>query len=283
MVKKKRNPVIAGVLSLVFPGLGQLYNGQLKKGIMFFCADYVLPTLLILIGIHRQLPGLIAVVLFMTGLWVFIIAEAIFTARKKREVVLKPYNKWYVYLLIILLAAVTYMIPRDFYTHKILGFSAAKIPTQGMKPTLEVGDRIIIDTKYFKKNVLQRGDLIVFRFPEDLTKDFLKRVIALEGEKIEIRDKQVYINDEPISEEYIFDIDDKSLSKLEDDYYYDDSKKDNFGPEVVPVGHCFVLGDNRDNSYDSRYWGYLPVENIKGKPLYVYWAKDKSRIGLKIE
>jgi signal peptidase I len=142
-----------------------------------------------------------------------------------------------------------------------------------MEPTLFIGDYLIADFKYFKKNELQRGDLVLFRYPEDPTKVFVKRVIALEGEKIEIKDRQVYINGEAIPESY----------KVHKDTNIYDAIRDNFGPELVPSDHCFVLGDSRDNSYDSRNWGFLPVSNIKGKPLYIYWAKDKNRIGEKID
>jgi signal peptidase I len=284
MERKKRYPIIAAVLSLVTPGLGQLYNGQLKKGIIFFGAGFVLPVLLFLIGIQRQFPGLIALILFMTCLWVFIIGEAFFTALRKKEVVLKPYNKWYVYILIILLISGTYMIPWGDIAYKIFRFSPFKIATGAMEPALESGDYLIADLKYFKENEIQRGDLVVFKFPQDPSKDFVKRIIAMEGEKIEIRDKQVYINDEPISGEFKIPKDDKIESKPEDEfYYYDISKRNSFGPEIVPAGYCFVLGDNRANSYDSRYWGFLPLSHIKGKSLYVYWSKDKSRIGLKIK
>jgi signal peptidase I len=142
-----------------------------------------------------------------------------------------------------------------------------------MEPTLSIGDYLIADFKYFKKNELQRGDLVLFQYPKDPTKVFIKRVIALEGEKIEIKNKQVYINDEAIPESY----------KVHKGVNLYDAIRDNFGPALVSSDHCFVLGDNRDNSMDSRFWGFLPLRNIKGKPLYIYWAKDKNRIGIKIQ
>jgi len=86
------------------------------------------------------------------------------------------------------------------------------------------------------------------------------------------RDKQVYINDEALLESDV----------VRDDVNRDVATRDNFGPELVPPNHCFVLGDNRDNSMDSRFWGSLPLRNVKAKPLYIYWAKDKSRIGKKL-
>jgi signal peptidase I len=275
MKEKKRIPVIAAVLSLVAPGLGQLYNGQILKGIIFFLAILLIPTILFLAGLQSQFLGLAAILVFTFCLWLFVIVEAFFAAKRKKEVVLKGYNKWYLYLLIILLVNGTYFIPRDFtedFASGVLGFRVYRIPAGSMEPTLLIGDYLITDSKYFKKNELQRRDLVIVQYPKEPSRDFIKRVIALEGEKIEIKNKQVYINDEVLPESYV----------VHNDVNSDVAIRDNFGPEVVPPNHCFVLGDNRDNSMDSRFWGSIPLGNIKGKPLYIYWAKDKSRIGKKL-
>jgi len=275
MKKKKRIPVIAAALSLVAPGLGQLYNGQILKGIIFLLAFLLIPTILFLVGLPSQFLGLAAIFIIVFCIWVFIIAEAFVAAKRKKEVVLRAYNKWYLYLLIILLVNGTYFIPRDStanFTSKVLGFRVYKIPAGSMEPTLLVGDYLVTNSKYFKKAEPQRGDLAILQNPKDPSKDFIKRVIALEGEKIEVKNKQVYINDEVLPESYA----------VHNDVNSDMAIRDNFGPEVVPPNHCFVLGDNRDNSMDSRWWGSIPLGNIKGKPLYIYWAKDKSRIGNKL-
>jgi len=276
MKGKKRIPIIAAVLSFLEPGLGQLYNAQILKGIIFFLAFHLIPIILFLAGLQFQFYGLVVILLFSICLWLFIIGEAFFSAKRKKEVVLKRYNKWYVYLLIILLMLGTYIIPSDFIANiasETLKFSAYKMSTGSMEPTMSIGDYLIIDSKYFKKSELQRGDLVIIQYPKDPTKDFIKRVIALEGEKIEIKNKQVYINDAAIPESY----------KVHKDINVDEAIRDNFGPALVSSDHCFVLGDNRDNSWDSRFWGFLPLCNIKGKPLYIYWAKDKNRIGIKIQ
>ncbi len=276
MKGKKRIPIIAAILSFFTPGLGQLYNGQIFKGICFFLTLLLIPIILLLAGLQFQFYGLVVFLLFYICLWLFIIGEAFFSAKRKKEVVLKRYNKWYVYLLIILFMLGTYIIPTDFIANiasETLKFSAYKMSTGSMEPTLSIGDYLIIDSKYFKKSELQRGDLVIIQYPKDPTKDFIKRVIALEGEKIEIKNKQVYINDAAIPESY----------KVHKDINVDEAIRDNFGPALVSSDHCFVLGDNRDNSMDSRFWGFLPLCNIKGKPLYIYWAKDKNRIGKKIK
>ena len=164
---------------------------------------------------------------------------------------------------------------------------AFQIPTGSMETTLLIGDFLLVNKlaytqpKYgFEKLLvpqrdIQRGDVIVFKYPKELDKDFVKRVVALEGEKIEIKDKQVYINDEPIIEEYKVHIDERVYTRGE--YRYDDLIRDNYGPLIVPPGHVFAMGDNRDDSSDSRYWGFLPLNYIKGRPWIIYFSYKAER------
>ncbi|MEA2005792.1 MAG: signal peptidase I [Acidobacteriota bacterium] len=162
---------------------------------------------------------------------------------------------------------------------------AFQIPTGSMEPTLLVGDFLLVNKLAYVKPVfsfekgilpgrdVKRYDIAVFKYPRDLSKDYVKRVIALEGEKVEIKDKQVYIDDNPIPETYKVHID-SQVYKKNNYYHYDDMIRDNFGPVVVPKGHLFVMGDNRDNSLDSRYWGFLPYEHIKGRPWTIYFSYE---------
>ena len=159
---------------------------------------------------------------------------------------------------------------------------AFQIPTGSMETTLLIGDFLLVNKlaytqpKYgFEKLILpqrdiQRGDVIVFKYPKELDKDFVKRVVALEGEKIEIKDKQVYINDEPITEDYKVHNDEQVYTRSE--YRYDAIIRDNYGPQIVPPGHVFAMGDNRDDSSDSRFWGFLPLNYIKGRPWIIYFS-----------
>lgn len=165
---------------------------------------------------------------------------------------------------------------------------AFQIPTGSMEPTLLIGDFLLVNKLVYsnpstalERNVLprrdiHRHDIVVFKYPKELNKDFVKRVIALEGEKVEIRDKQVYVNDQPIQEDYKVHNDSQVLNK-DGFYHYDDSIRDNYGPVVVPPGHCFVMGDNRDDSMDSRYWSFLPMSYIKGKPWVIYFSYRAER------
>jgi signal peptidase I len=165
---------------------------------------------------------------------------------------------------------------------------AFQIPTGSMEPTLLVGDFLLVNKFVYAepqfplekiilpRRDIHRQDIVVFKYPKELNKDFVKRVIAMAGETIEIKDKQVYINDSPISENYKVHEDTQVFTK--NGYYrYDDTIRDNFGPVVVPPGQCFVMGDNRDNSMDSRYWSFLPMDNIKGRPWIIYFSYRAER------
>ncbi len=165
---------------------------------------------------------------------------------------------------------------------------AFQIPTGSMEPTLLVGDFLLVNKLVYTapptalertilpRRDIRRQDIVVFKYPKELNKDFVKRVIALEGEKIEVKSKQVFINDQPLAESYKVHSDTQVFTK--DGYYhYDDAIRDNFGPVVVPPGHCFVMGDNRDNSMDSRYWSFLPMNYIKGKPWVIYFSYRAER------
>jgi len=165
---------------------------------------------------------------------------------------------------------------------------AFQIPTGSMEPTLLVGDFLLVNKFVYStpqfpleklilpRRDIHRQDIVVFKYPKELNKDFVKRVIAMEGEKVEIRDKQVYINDSLITEDYKVHNDTQVFTK--NGYYrYDDTIRDNFRPVVVPPGHCFVMGDNRDNSMDSRYWSFLPRDNIKGRPWIIYFSYRAER------
>jgi len=165
---------------------------------------------------------------------------------------------------------------------------AFQIPTGSMIPKLLVGDFLLVNKMAYARSVLplesallphkqlQRKDIVVFRYPKDLTKDFVKRVIGLEGEKIEIRAKQLYVNDAPVDEPYKIHKDNDPGSQ-DDVYRYDEAIGANYGPVVVPSGHLFVMGDNRDDSADSRTWGFVPLANIKGRPWIIYFSYEAER------
>ncbi len=154
---------------------------------------------------------------------------------------------------------------------------AFQIPTPSMEPTLLVGDFLLVnklvyastlsplEEKILPRRNIRRGDIIVFKYPNELSKDYVKRAIGFPGEKLEIRSKQVFINDVPLDEKYKVHSDSQILSPATD-------VRDNYGPVIVPAGSIFAMGDNRDNSQDSRFWGFLPQSYIKGRPWVIYFS-----------
>lgn len=136
-----------------------------------------------------------------------------------------------------------------------------KIPSGSMENTLQVGDMIFVNRFVYFFHPPQRGDVVVFKYPENPNQDFIKRLIGLSGDTVAISDGKVLINGKAIAESYI-----------------KEAPEDDYGPVVVPENSYLMLGDNRNNSRDSRFWGYLPKSMIKGKAFVIYWSK-KDRTG----
>lgn len=141
------------------------------------------------------------------------------------------------------------------------------IPSGSMEPTLQISDRILVSKLSYRIGILDRGDVIVFHYPLNPGKDFVKRVVGLAAETVELRDGVVLINNTPIKELYP-----TALASS------DRSCTSNYGPQKIPADHLFVLGDNRCNSEDSRFFGFVPRENVVGKAMFIYWPPP--RLGL---
>ncbi len=170
------------------------------------------------------------------------------------------------------------------------------VPTPSMDTTVRVGDHLLVDklsyapADAFSRHLLpytepKRGDIIVFRWPMDISQNYVKRCMGLPGDRIKVVDKDLYLNGKKLVEPYI------NHSRPGEEPYRDNFPSEPFGPlydparkmlaenvvngeVVVPEGHYFAMGDNRDNSLDSRYWGFVPRENIIGKPLVIFWSYD---------
>jgi len=201
---------------------------------------------------------------------------------KARDRVMPFYNKSVVreYSEAIIIAVALALFIRTFFVQ------AFKIPSGSMEDTLLIGDHLLVNKFIYgitipfmdKKLVYfaspKRGDIIVFRFPEDRNKDFIKRIIAVGGDKIEVKNKQVFINDEPLGDEPY------AVFKAGESFF-GFTKGRNYGPLTVPEDHVFVMGDNRDNSHDSRFWGTVPVDEIRGKAFILYWSWDSANSSIR--
>ncbi len=159
---------------------------------------------------------------------------------------------------------------------------AFKIPTGSMENNLLIGDHLLVNKFVFAPTLtsaedrllpidpIRRGDIIVFKYPEDPERDFIKRVIGLPGETLEVRNKKVHINGQPLDEPYVHFIFPPDESGTGGDF--SDPSRPSYGPVTVPADSYFMMGDNRDNSQDSRYWGFMPRSYVKGKALFVYFS-----------
>ena len=273
ITKARRKPWLAGLLSGTLPGLGQLYNGQVKKALLLgllTSASTIFFAGLVIYGPFPLLYNLLLVLFLSLSIYVMIIRDAIRAAKRLGEgYELRPFNKWYGYLGFVIFA----IIVNEFVDGPVKDHirqqhvQAFKIPAGSMMPTLLIGDHILVEKSTYKHGKTpQRGDIIVFPFPEDESKDFVKRIVGLPGDTVQIRNKVVFVSGEQL--------DDKAFTQHIDPGIIDGTinPRDNFGPVTVPEGAYFVMGDNRDQSLDSRFWGYVRAEKILGKVFIIYWS-----------
>jgi signal peptidase I len=192
----------------------------------------------------------------------------------------KPKSKTQEYIEAIIIAILIAVFIRTFI------IQAFKIPSRSMVPALLVGDHLLVNKfiygvkiPYFRKTIipftdLQRGDIVVFIYPNDRTKDFIKRVIGIGGDTIEINNKKIFINGKGYTD--TFGIYNDSVI-----YPRTMQPRDNYGPVTVPKGSIFVMGDNRDESADSRFWGFVDLKDVEGKAFIIYWSWDREDSSLR--
>ena len=200
---------------------------------------------------------------------------------KKKTVRPEGTDKVLEYVKAIATALVLALIIRTFI------IQAFKIPSGSMISTLLIGDHLLVnkiiygtpvDIPFTNVTVFhmpgfrtpRKDEIIVFKYPEDPTRDFIKRVVAVEGDTVQMINKKLYINGKPVDEPFTQHTDDAIHSAQGD-------PRDNFGPYLVPKNKLFVMGDNRDQSYDSRFWGYVDVHQVLGKAIILYWSWDSDK------
>jgi signal peptidase I len=166
---------------------------------------------------------------------------------------------------------------------------AFKIPTGSMENNLLIGDHLLVNKFVYAPSLsslektllpiddIERGDILVFKYPEDPERDFIKRTIGLPGETIELRNKAVYVNGRQLDEPYVHYL--FPAGSAGDADFTDFDVRRNYGPVTVPADMYFMMGDNRDNSQDSRYWGFMPRSYVRGKALFVYFSFGDDGVG----
>ena len=182
----------------------------------------------------------------------------------------------------VIIAVVIAMFIRTFIVQ------AFKIPSGSMLETLQIGDHILVNKFIYGVKIPftdgkvlvsfkepKKGDIVVFKYPEDPSKDFIKRVVATGGDTVQIVDKKLYVNEKPVTGE--------AYASYKSNHIYSGrvSPRDNLIKIEVPENKLFVMGDNRDNSHDSRFWGFVDLKAIKGKAFIIYWSWNKSDFGVR--
>jgi signal peptidase I len=228
---KPRNAFLACFLSVILSGLGQIYNGQLKKATILIATLLLIPILFGLTKGTHCFYGLISLFAIKWGLKIYAVIDAWNNAKSQKNYKLKRYNTWYSYLAIALIAFVVFEL---YNTPLVLRTQSFKIPTISNYPTLQIEDRIIVDMDAYKNQDPDYGDLVIYLEPNGQI--YTHRVIGLPNDTIQ------------------------SI--------------------IVPENSYYLLGDNSDNSFDSRYIGCINREKIKGKVLYIYMGQTVDRINI---
>lgn len=329
---------MAVFLTYVVPGLGQVYNGQAKKGLLFFSLVFISVPLAFIMVLELPLaPWNIALgTLLLLGMYLYSIVDAKMLARRLVGTQPRRISTWWYVAAMGIVMFIVIPVWRSTIRHVVV--RAFKIPAGSMEKTLLIGDHILV-SKYvygihhpltgerlFALHAPHRGDVIVFRYPWDQQRDFIKRVIALPGERVHVQNRQVYVNEQPLQESYVHYIashgrnesfgpvavpkqgdtieirSDKRLYlngeplPIPSGLYYPRGQggaltgfevfyaplfpagatlQPPVGPFSVEQNYYFTLGDTRDNSQDSRYWGFVPQANILGVAKTIYWSWDR--------
>lgn len=267
---KAKEPWMGVLLNQIFPGLGELYAG--KKARAFVIIGIAILFLLIgLSAIHIATdPNIKFTATLVAGgmlfgalgfiFGIFVLFDGYLCVRRYNiSNGVKASNFTFRVLVIVGIIALHFVNPAVAIRNS---FKAFKISSDSMKPTLQKGDLIIVDRKTYVKNMPQRQDAVIFIFPKDRSKSFIQRIVGLPGETLEIKNGKIFIN----------------KMELEGKFYY--YNRGNFGAEgqtiKIPQDSYYVLGDNSATSNDSRYWGFVPLKNIQGRAIKIYWPLTRA-------
>jgi len=293
--QSKRSPWVAVALSLVSTGLGHIYCGRIVRGLALFCASLLFApfafVLALLAPATPVLVLLILAVLGVVGLYLFAAVDAWRLSRAAGEAFTpRDYNRPVVYLLLGLVGLIYPMAAVAYLRGHV--FEAFLIPSGDMAPTLLAGDRFLVNKVVTASSTPERGDVVVFRVPERHGQNWVKRVIGLPGDRVAVRDGEVFVNGKKLERDRVPD---SHLAPLGSQVYAEslagrryfvqlgggDAKAADFAEKSVPEGSYFVLGDNRDHSLDSRAFGFIARGDIVGGAAYIYLpAESWGRFGV---
>jgi len=265
---KRRSAFLAGLFNFIAPGLGFLYVGNAKYAI-------ALPSILVLLFalsswtkiIFRPVGFLSTVILFFL-LWFGSVVLAGLMVRWQGDVAPKRFQRWYIYVAFFVISSVLREVLLA-NRGQLFGYETFRFPSMSMADTLLFNDFIVSDAWKYRDDIPRRGELIIFLYPKDLSVKYIKRVIGLPGEVVEIKGGVVYVNGKELNEPYVKPENKVHTSQTNSQY-------------IVPEHGFFVMGDNRDNSSDSRFWGSVPRENVYGSVEFI-WLSFNEGLNLRTE
>jgi signal peptidase I len=263
-------PWLAGLLQIVTPGLGNLYSGRPLRGLILHVAVQCIVVILALILLWLPWPvNFLISAAAAIVVTIFVVFDGVRCARAaQRDPSLARYDRWYVYILVVVVIAGV-VAPE----HLLVGSPTRKyvmqtfpIPTSSMEPTVLLGDDVVVDKSAYAFSEPKRGDIVFYRATQRPEMILMKRIVGLPGETIEIRNKEVFVDGKKIDEPYV-----QFLRPSADDGTFNG---DSVGPTVIPPDAYFLLGDNRDNSNDSRFMGPVQRQQFLGKAKTIYFSSE---------
>ena len=258
---RRRRPWLAGIANLLYAGLGYLYVGRGRFAIAVLAGSFLVLAVAGWTGLVFNPIATWALALGAIGAQVAFAVHAWRIAAREREAALKRYQRWWAYLLWIAAG----MLASSLVTpHRAewFGYEPFHMPASSMAPALESGDYVMTDTWHFRREAPAYGDVAVFEVPNRPGAVFVKRIIGLPGDTLELHDDVLVRNGETVDEPYVLLLD-SALPGFS-----------NFSAVVVPDDTVFVLGDNRRNSLDSRMFGPVPIEGLRGRVVHRWFAYD---------
>ena len=298
----RRSVWLAALLSFIMPGVGQVYCGSLVRGLTLgVLYGLAIPVVFGLFGYLGPVPTVLFGLLAVAAIWGMVIAATVdaarLAARARPDYELKVYNRLAVYLLVGLMIQGS-SIGYALHVRSSL-VEAFRVTAASEYPTILAGDRILADKIAYWRTDMARGDVVLFHPPTGgWRSNYIKRIVALGGDAVEIKQGELYINDQKLPRELVSahtTMIDVTGKVIEGSIYReqnagtsyriflatdDPQSKQDSERITVPEDHCFVLGDNRSNSLDSRRFGPIPYGTIKGRADYIYWPADTwSRFG----
>lgn len=270
---KRPSLAIAILLSLLAPGAGHLYAGRLGKGLTLWLVGTAGVWAALLGGLASTFMGLVVLLAGVAAYGIAVAVSAGLDAARAHGAK-SGKGRWFAVVILIVCQVMLGHLPLRLWAP----VRAFKMPSGGMEPTLLVGDFMMADMAAWSRHAPQRGELVIHRMPNEPERLIVKRVIGLPGDRIEIRAKRVYIDGRPIEDPWAVHSDSHTYA---DSRFYPPQvlRRDQLEPLVVPEGSFFLLGDNRDESNDSRFSGPVDRSLLVGRPLYIYWSVDSRRIG----